>query len=362
MILLFMGMICIAAINTLLRDERAAGTPVAIAIWFFALAGGFNATGSSGPRLPGRWFLLRSVTFALGISLIGVWLLKQGGNIDVILSVLILTAFALLISSHSLFYRLAMAAIIVICLVALIRFFSNSQSWLAGVLFGGIWMCVAFYAKRTSWFARNRRLLAIVVLVSILILPMATYMLYQGRKIGVAERIIPWGVNAFGETELNLLDRPARWEALLVHIKEHQFNLKFTNFQDIYYIQSLGVSESASPHNIIITLGVFLGIPGIIIGCILLIALISSLLEAIVRGKPQARPITLAAFGIVCGFLFRNMWSNALFTWPIEITLFSLAILASWQVLIGARIEEMKTEDSDIETEEPKGDPVLERA
>jgi hypothetical protein len=187
-------------------------------------------------------------------------------------------------------------------------------------------------------------------------------MLYQGRKIGVAERIIPWGVNAFGETELNLLDRPARWEALLVHIKEHQFNLKFTNFQDIYYIQSLGVSESASPHNIIITLGVFLGIPGIIIGCILLIALISSLLEAIVRGKPQARPITLAAFGIVCGFLFRNMWSNALFTWPIEITLFSLAILASWQVLIGARIEEMKTEDSDIETEEPKGDPVLERA
>jgi len=243
------------------------------------------------------------------------------------------------------------------------RFFSSSQSSLAGVLFGGVWMSIALFAQRAGWVARFKRLLAIMVLVSILVLPALTYMLYnnQVKQSGAAGEMVFWGVDSFGETESNLLDRPARWEALLDHIREHPFNLKFTNFQNMTYTQIPDLAEAASPHNIIITLGVFFGIPGITIGCILIIALINSLLEAIANCKPRSLPITIAAFGIVCGFLFSNMWTNALFTWPIETTLFSLAILASWQTLTATKTEKVRIAGSDMEAEGSEGDLVLER-
>lgn len=362
-LIIFLVMICIAVVNTLLEGERAAGTPVAIAIWFFALVGGFSAPDSSEPPIPERWFLFKSVTLALAISLIAVWLIGSGGYIFVILSAMFLTSFAMFISSGSPVYRLATAAIVVICLYALMRFFSSSQSSLAGVLFGGVWMSIALFAQRAGWVARFKRLLAIMVLVSILVLPALTYMLYnnQVKQSGAAGEMVFWGVDSFGETESNLLDRPARWEALLDHIREHPFNLKFTNFQNMTYTQIPDLAEAASPHNIIITLGVFFGIPGITIGCILIIALINSLLEAIANCKPRSLPITIAAFGIVCGFLFSNMWTNALFTWPIETTLFSLAILASWQTLTATKTEKVRIAGSDMEAEGSEGDLVLER-
>lgn len=332
-IIVFTGMIFIATVNTLLRSDPAAGTAVAIAVWVIALAGGVRVLScSSAPSALSRFFLLKSAMLVLVVSLLAICLVGGHGRIDVILSVLVLAVFALALTSRFSVNRFVFLVAVAGFISTSVFFFPGAQSLLGGVLFGAAWMYIVLFMQRTGKLVRNRKLLAIAVLASILVLPVTTILLHQGQQMPIIEEGISWALDAFGETMWNLMDRPARWEVLLAEIQRHPFNLRFTNFAGILYLQISGVWEVAAPHNILISIGIFFGIPGMIIAVILTVALISSLLRAIARSEPRIRPITLGAFGIVCGLLFRNMWSNALFTWPIEITLFSLAILAAWQV------------------------------
>lgn len=331
-IIIFIGMTIIATINTLLRGEPAAGSAVIIAIWFLSLASGFQVPSRfSALSTPSRSFLIKSAMLPLIVSLFGIWLFGSPGHADVVLSVIVLAVFALALTSRFLSSRFAFLFVAAGSTGALFFFFPGSQSLWGGILLGTVWMYIVLFMQRTGKLAGIRKQVAIVILASILVFPVTTILLHHGQHLPIIERGLSWILGAFGETSWNLMNRPARWEVLLAEILRHPFNLRFTNFLDIQYLERPGFTEAAAPHNILITIGVFFGIPGMILAVTLIIALINSLLKAIVHSTPQTRPITLGAFGIVCGFLFRNMWSNALFTWPIEITLFSLAILSAWQ-------------------------------
>jgi hypothetical protein len=333
-VVVFVGMLLVATASTLLKGELAAGTAVFVAVWFVALSGGFRALShSAAPPVPEGSFLLRTSLLALAAGLSGAWTMGGSGHVDVTLGVTALSALALAVTSRWPFTRAAALTIMGMSTAALVIFYPRSQSLVGAVVFGGGWMCVVLFMRSIGKLRRRRTLLAVVVFATILALPVFALLYHRGMQMGVAGRVVGWGVDVVGERMTNLMNRPERWEVLLAEIHKDPVRMHFTDFADMLYTKSTtGIQEQASPHNILITLGVFLGIPGMLVATVLVVALIGSLLRAVANSDRATSPVALGAFGIVSGLLARSMLSNALLAWPIEITLFGLAILAAWQV------------------------------
>lgn len=326
----------IATFNTLVSEAKAASHGFVIISWILALSGGFWVRQGS-ERMYDDWFLTKCAGLALLVGLFARYAITGrlliGGRDDVALSVMSIAAASIAIASQNPVRMVIGAAIATISLVALVLSFPTNQSLAVGSLFGIAWMLIIRQVrKRRNHRSRKStaRWVAAIAMGSIFIMPILTMLLYLGRSGTIAQKVINAALTITGENEINLLDRPRRWAVLLADTINNPLRIRFTNFVDIEYEMLPGLYESVFPHNIVITAINFLGFPGGIICIYGIFRLIQGLVDMLMRDAISYTPGRLGGVGVVMGLLFRNMWSNALITWPLEGTLFWTAVFAAW--------------------------------
>jgi len=326
-------LLSIATINTLLLGAPAAGTAISFLIWPIAISELVESKSDSSmrvlvsPNLLLKWSAVSGVV----LSIVG-GALGELGQFDTLIGVLSLGLFGTaLTGKFDLPKRVGMFAVVLLSWAALVILSPDTQSVLVGILLGALWMLFLRLLHATD-LNRLRHVLVIITIISILIGPVITILAFTGnRDFSLAADITQVAVAQFGETELNLLNRPARWEALMQAILREPFRLEFTNFLDTEYYQPIGfvtLREAAQPHNIVIAIGRYIGIPGMVFFLLAILGLIGMGIATVARATNSVHyGSALSAFGVVVALLFRNMWSLKLFVEPVEIVFFSLAVL-----------------------------------
>lgn len=340
LLLVFGLLLGAGTVVTLISRARGAGAALGVVVWGLAAAAGYRYRGGSG-YVPGQCAILAAGAVTLVAGLIASWVTGGESRSDVALSVCSIASFGAALAPGRSTYRLAFSAGATASVILLVYLYPDNQSlWLA-VVVGSFWMLMVRVVGRVHLPANFHVFLAVLIVVATLAGPAWVFMVERrpdtagvGPGVGVV-------VAAVGETESNLLDRPSRWASLLAAIGESPFHLTFIPASSLYYRSLDGVEGTAEPHNVLLTVGLWVGVPGLALALVMVVALLASVLRPISGGLPWMGPVPLSSIGVVAGLLFRNMWSNALLVFPIEIVLFSIALLSSWasQIALSRRMQ-----------------------
>jgi hypothetical protein len=339
---LFLGMLATATVLTWLDGTPAAGIAVSFMVWPLALVEIVGSARNPKPEtIPHMFFFWASLIALVFIGVSG-FTLDSFGQYDVVLGVLSLSLFGMALGEKSgtrwLFIGLAVVGWIALSFLA-----PAAQSVSIGIFLGGMWMLVLKLIQPSRFILQGR--IALLALSTIFVGPLIAILTFiSGQSSGFLSDLSTFAVSQVNESEMNLLDRPARWAALWQAILDEPFRLKFTNFLDTEYVQYAGlygtIWEDAQPHNILIALGRYIGLPGMALGFVALFLLVRATVGITLSNKKTSQyENALVASGLIIGLLFRNMWSLKLFVEPVEIVFFALAVF----VLLNINLTQFKT-------------------
>jgi len=209
----------------------------------------------------------------------------------------------------------------------LLYFCPDSQSIHVGTYLGIIYiLCYKLFLYiRIETPFRFGHIISVLIIVAG---PIMAMVFYYRSSLGTLGDILSFFVKIVGESEINLMDRPARWEVLIHSIMIEPIRFRYTNFSDLIYTNYANIENPAYPHNILLAMGIYLGIPGMLLLLSLIIILLK-LGNVAIKIAPRIKQTGLAfgASGTLILVLFRNMWSTKVFFEPVEITLSTIAVM-----------------------------------